>query len=71
MMTVRNFGEGTIYVTFPKHPNFVLRAIIPADVEAWMKEYSISPNFGFIQGVKSGMFLEGQDAVAFRLRFGL
>lgn len=66
-MNVRQFTDGTIYVTFDK--GAFGEHYIPLDIEEWVRD-NTKPNFGYINGKRSGMFLDGEDAVAFKLKFG-
>lgn len=70
-MLLKYMGNGDIYIAFPmnlkNHGNFVF----PAGVEEWLKENNIPNNPGIIKDRQVGIFLNEQDATAFRLRFGL
>jgi len=72
MMLLKYMGNGEIYIAFPvnlksPHNDFVF----PPGVEEWMKENNIPNNPGIIKGKQVGIFLNEQDATAFKLRFKL
>ena len=72
MMIVKNMGNGDIYIGFPmnlKNPHS--DSILPPGVKAWLKENPIPMTPGVLKGKQVGIFLNEQDATAFRLRFGL
>ena len=71
-MLLKYMGNGEIYIAFPvnlksPHNDFVF----PPGVEEWMKENNIPNNPGIIKGKQVGIFLNEQDATAFKLRFKL
>ena len=74
MMLLKYMGNGEIYIAFPvnlksPHNDFVF----PPGVEEWMKENNIpnNPKIINIKGKQVGIFLNEQDATAFKLRFKL
>lgn len=67
MMSVREFSKGVIYVAFPPSGRYgEFKA--PDGVIDWLKE-NTTPEWGHVNGHLAGVFLEQEDAVAFRLRW--
>jgi hypothetical protein len=69
MMSIRAFGDDTLYVSFPsdsKTNNY----LIPPEIDKWLREHKID-DWGRIKDVRAGVFLSGEDAVAFKLKFRL
>lgn len=69
MMSIRAFGDDTLYVSFPTNPN-TDNYLIPPEVDQWLRENKID-DWGRIKDKRSGVFLSGADAVAFKLKFRL
>lgn len=71
-MIVKNMGNGNIYIGFPMNLiNPHGDSKFPPGVKEWLKENEIPMRPGVLKGKQVGIFLNGQDAIAFRLRFGL
>jgi len=72
MMIVKNMGNGDIYIGFPMNlTNPHSDSIFPPGVKEWLKENKIPMRPGVLKGRQVGIFLNGQDAIAFKLRFSL
>lgn len=69
-MSIRAFGDDTMYVSFPANPRHDGSYLIPPEVNEWLRVHNID-DWGIVKGIKSGVFLSGEDAVAFRLRFSV
>jgi hypothetical protein len=77
-MTIKRFGKDTIYVCFPLVPVAGSTRVprISPEVSEWLRDKGIEDWAGVSQLAGPGMqplgvFLSGEDAVAFRLRFKL
>jgi hypothetical protein len=70
MMSIRAFGDDTIYVAFPPNPYSTGGYRVPPDVDTWLTENKID-DWGVVNDIKAGVFMTGEDAVAFRLKFSL
>jgi hypothetical protein len=44
---------------------------MPNEVNQWIADNNLAPLRGFTAGKPSGIFLEGEDAIAFRLKFSV
>jgi hypothetical protein len=71
MMVIKNMGDGSIYVGFPVYSDSYSDAEYPPGVKEWLMEQSIPIRPGVLKGRQTGIFLDGQDAMAFKLKFGL
>lgn len=69
-MSIRAFGDDTLYVSFLPNPRQDGSYIIPPEIDQWLTEHKID-DWGIVKDVKAGVFLSGQDAVAFKLKFRL
>jgi len=56
-------------VSFPTNPN-TDNYLIPPEVDQWLRENKID-DWGRVMDKRSGVFLSGEDAVAFKLKFRL
>lgn len=70
MMSIRAFGDGTLYVSFPMSPRWPHKRCAPPEVDEWLTEHNID-EWGMVKESKMGVFLSGEDAVAFKLKFRL
>jgi hypothetical protein len=66
-MSIRAFGDDTLYVSFPNDGHITW---VPPDVNEWLTENKID-DWGTLKDNRVGVFLSGEDAVAFRLKFRL
>ena len=72
MMAVRYIDKDSIYVTFPENPRSERSDHIwPPGVRKWLHENGIAIKPGILGGRETGIFLNGIDAAAFILKFGL
>ena len=69
MHMVKNMGNETLYVAFPRV--VFGDAKMPPELRQWLNENKISYNPGVCNGYDSGIFLQGADAIAYKLKFGL
>jgi len=72
MMSIRAFGDDTIYVSFPPNPHSTGGYVVPSEVDKWLTENKID-DWGHSERRegRTGVFMSGEDAVAFRLKFSL
>ena len=78
MTIVRAISENMIFIRVNENTIFVQvienimgDIIWPAGVMEWLDENNISIEYGYIKGLVAGIFLTNEDAIAFRLRFGV
>ena len=67
----KDFGDGQVYFDFSNKwaSGPYGERIMPYDIAEWLSDKDAK--WGTINGKRVGVFLNGEDASAFRLRFGL
>ena len=70
MISYREMGNGSIYIMFPIDITDRRRYIIPDELKEWLKQIP-KKDWGYLKDVRSGIFLDGEDAIAFKLKFDI
>jgi hypothetical protein len=70
MIAYREMGDGSIYVCFPVDLSDSRRYCIPKDLKEWLKRVPMK-DWGYLNNVRSGVFLMGEDSIAFKLTFDI
>lgn len=75
-MRVQVLDDGAIYVAFPVNLFGASAYIIPPEIDEWLIQHDIDSwgRVGDVRGTddpRGGVFISGEDAVAFRLKFNL
>ena len=67
----QEFSDGVVDISFPfKWPSGPFgERLMPEEILEWLSDKD--PRWGIINGKRVGVYLRGDDALAFRLRFGL